>query len=151
VDVIVGERHLERVERHGDVGAVLVAARRHVALRHADGVLREQPAVVANALPVAVGDLGDDLAALLDRLEHEADVELAADGGFDADLDVVEIDEDCDAGGAGISKSHEQSSWAGGADPGSSKKSHRFPQPAMSLCVAPKVSSDAETAAVACD
>ena len=81
VDVVVGEGHLERVERHGDVGAVLVAARRHVALHHADGVLREQAAVVAGALPVAVGDLGDDLAALLDGLEDEADVELAADGG----------------------------------------------------------------------
>src|SRR5205085_3545491 len=36
VDVIVGKRHLQRVERHGDVGAVLVAAGRHVALHHAD-------------------------------------------------------------------------------------------------------------------
>ena len=70
---------------------------RHVALHHADGVLREEAAVVAGALPVAVGDLGDDLAALLDGLEDEADVELAADGGLDADLDVVEVDEDGDA------------------------------------------------------
>ena len=93
VDVIVGEGHLEGVERHGDVGAVLVAARRHVALHHADGVLGEEPAVVADALPVAIGNLGDDLAALFDGLEDEADVELAADGGFDADLDVVEVDE----------------------------------------------------------
>ena len=100
VDVVVGEGHLERVERHGDVRAVLVAAWRHVALDHADGMLREQPAVVADALPVAVGDLGDDLAALLDRLEDEADVELPADGGLDADLDVVEIDEDGDTGTA---------------------------------------------------
>ena len=100
VDVVVGEGHLERVERHGDVGAVLVAARRQVALHHADGVLREQAAVVAGALPVAVGDLGDDLAALLDGLEDEADVELPADGALDADLDVVEIDEDGDAGTA---------------------------------------------------
>ncbi len=97
VDVVVGEGHLERVERHGDVGAVLVAARRQVALHHADGVLREEAAVVAGALPVAVGDLGDDLAALLDGLEDEADVELAADGALDADLDVVEVDEDGDA------------------------------------------------------
>ena len=92
VDVVVGEGHLERVERHGDVGAVLVAAGRHVALHHPDGVLREQAAVVAGALPVAVGDLGDDLAAFLDGFEDEADVELAADGGFDADFDVVEVD-----------------------------------------------------------
>ena len=97
VDVIVGERHLERVERHRDVGAVLVPAGRHVALHHADRVLGEKPAVVADTLPVAVGNLGDDLAALFDGLEDEADVELPADGGFDADLDVVEIDEDRNA------------------------------------------------------
>jgi hypothetical protein len=33
------------------------------------------------------------LAALLDGLEDEADVELAADGVLHADFDVVEIDE----------------------------------------------------------
>ncbi len=97
VDVIVGERHLEGVERHRDVGTVLVAAGRHVALDHPDRVLGEEAAVVADALPVAVGDLGDDLAALLDGLEDEADVELSADGGLDADLDVVEVDEDRNA------------------------------------------------------
>ena len=75
VDVVVGERHLEGVEGEVDVGAVLVAAGRHVALHHAHGVLREHAAVVAGALPVAVGDLGDDLAALLDGLEDRADVE----------------------------------------------------------------------------
>ena len=84
---------LERVERHGDVGAVLVAAGRDVALDHPDRVLGQQAAVVAGALPVAVRDLGDDLAALLDGFEDEADVELAADGVLDADLDVVEVDE----------------------------------------------------------
>ena len=42
VDVLVGERHLERVEREVDVGAVLVAAGREVALHQADGVLRER-------------------------------------------------------------------------------------------------------------
>jgi hypothetical protein len=35
------KRHLERVEREIDVRAVLVAARRQVALHHLDGVLRE--------------------------------------------------------------------------------------------------------------
>jgi hypothetical protein len=96
VDVVVGERHLEGVEGQVDVGAVLVAARREVALHHADRVLREQPAVVAGALPVAVGDLGDDLAAFLDAVEDGADVEGLAEGGLHADLDVVEIDEDRD-------------------------------------------------------
>ena len=96
VDVRVGERHLERVEREVDVGAVLVAARGQVALDEADGVLGERAAVFAGAGPVGVGDLGDDLAALLERFEDDADVEMFAEGGLDADLDVVEIDEDRD-------------------------------------------------------
>jgi hypothetical protein len=61
-------------------------------------MLRQQPAIVARALPVAVRDLGDDLAALLDGLQDEADVELTADCGFDADLYVVEVDENGNAG-----------------------------------------------------
>ena len=75
VDVSVGEGHLERVERQVDVGAVLVAPGRHHTLHHADGVLRHGAAVVAGAFPVAVGDLGDDLAALFDGFEHRADIE----------------------------------------------------------------------------
>ena len=35
-------------------------------------------------------------AAFLDRFEHGADVERLIEGGLDADLDVVEIDEHCD-------------------------------------------------------
>ena len=96
VDVRVGERHFEGVEREVDVGAVLVAARRHVALDEADGVLRERAAVLARAGPVGVRDLRDDLAALLDGVEDDADVELLAEGGLDADFDVVEVDEDSD-------------------------------------------------------
>ncbi len=93
VDVRVRERHLQRVEREIDVGAVLVAAGRHDALHHAHGVLRHRAAVIPCPLPVAIGDLGDDLATLLDGFEHGADVELAPERGLDADLDVVEIDE----------------------------------------------------------
>ena len=96
VDVLVRERHLERVEREVDVGAVLVAARRHVALDEADGVLRERAAVLAGARPVGVRDFGDDLAAFLDGVEHGADVELLTEGGLHADFDVVEVDEDRD-------------------------------------------------------
>ena len=95
VDVGVRERHLQRVEREVDVGAVLVAAGREVALHQLGGVLGERPAVVAGAGPVAVGGLADDVAALLEGLEHDADVELRVEGVLDADLDVVEIDEDC--------------------------------------------------------
>ena len=50
-------------------------------------------AVVAGARPVGVGDLGDDLAALLERLENDADVEMLAERALDADLDVIEVDE----------------------------------------------------------
>ena len=96
VDVLVRERHFQRVEREVDVRAVLVAAGREVPLHEADGVLRERAAVLAGARPVGVGNLGDDLAALLDGVEDGADVELLAEGGFDADFDVVEVDEDGD-------------------------------------------------------
>ena len=121
VDVIVGETHLQGVERHGDVGAVLVAAGGHVALHHADRMLCQQAAVVADALPVAVGDLGDDLAALLDRLEDEADVELAADRVLDTNLDVVKVYENRNAGTTGrFCNVHSQSAaQARGSNPGS--------------------------------
>jgi hypothetical protein len=93
VDVRVGERHFERVERQVDVGAVLVAAGGQVALHQPNGMLRQVAAVVAGARPVGVGDLGDDLAALLERLENDADVEMFAERALDADLDVIEVDE----------------------------------------------------------
>ena len=93
VDVRVRERHLERIEREIDVGAVLVATRRQAALDHADRVLREEPAVVAGTMPVAVRNLRDHLAALFDPFEHGGHVELLVQGRLHADLDVVEIDE----------------------------------------------------------
>ncbi len=88
----VGERHLERVEREVDVRAVLVAAGRHHPLHHAHGVLGHGTAMLTGSLPIAVRDLGDDFAALLDCFEDGADIELKVEGGLDADLDVVEID-----------------------------------------------------------
>ena len=69
---------------------------RQVALDEPDGVLGQRAAVLAGARPVGVGDLGDDLAALLERVEDDADVEMLAEGGLDADLDVVEVDENGD-------------------------------------------------------
>ena len=93
VDVGVGERHLEGVEREVDVGSVLVAARREVALHELRGVLRQRAAVVAGTGPVAIGDLRDDLTALFQRFEDDADVELGAECALDPDLDIVEIDE----------------------------------------------------------
>ena len=94
VDVVVRKRHLERVEREIDVGAVLVPARREVPLHHADGVLRHHPAVIAGPLPVAVGDLGHDFAPFLDAVQNRRDVELRMQRGLHTDFDVVEIDED---------------------------------------------------------
>src|SRR5262249_28327077 len=93
VDVGVGERHLERIQREIDVRAVLVASRRQVALDEPDGVLRQMTAVLASPRPVRVGDLGDDLTALLERFENGADVEVLAERALDADFDVVEVDE----------------------------------------------------------
>ena len=94
VDVIVRKRHLERVEREVDVGAVLVSAGRKVPLHHPDRVLRHQPAVFAGPLPVAIRHFGDHLAALLDAVQNRRNVELRMQRGLDTDFDVVEIDED---------------------------------------------------------
>ena len=54
------------------------------------------PAVFAGARPVRVGNLGDDLAAFLDAVEYDADVEMFVECAFDPDLDVVEVDENGD-------------------------------------------------------
>jgi len=98
----MGERHLERVEREVDVGAVLVAAGREIALHQPDRVLRQRAAVFAGARPVGVGDLGDNLAAFLEGLENGADVEMFAERALDTDFDVVEIDEDGNVGPFGM-------------------------------------------------
>ncbi len=102
VDVAVREGHFERIKGHRDVCAVLVAAWGHVALHHADGVLRQKATVVARALPIAVRDLRNDLAALLYSFENEPDVELSANGVLDADLDVVKVDEHGDSVATGV-------------------------------------------------
>jgi hypothetical protein len=73
---------------------ILVPARGHDALHEAYSVLSHGAAVVACAFPVAVCDFGDDFAALFHGFEDGANIELAAEGGFYTDLDVVEIDED---------------------------------------------------------
>ena len=93
VDVIVREGHLERVERQVDVGAVLVAARRRVALNHLHGVLGERARGGFLPAPVRVSELGDDFAAFFQRVQHGSHVEFAVQGGLDADFDIVEIDE----------------------------------------------------------
>ncbi len=92
VDVVVGEGHFERVEREVDIGAVLVAARRRVALHHLDGVFGKRPRGRFLSAPVRIRKLGDDFAAFLERVQHRRHVELAVQCGLDADLDVIEID-----------------------------------------------------------
>ena len=96
VDVRVRERHFEGVEGEVDVRSVFVAAGRQIALHQPDGVLREMPAVLARARPVGIGDLGDHLTPLLQGVEDSADVEILSERRFDADFDVVEVDEDGD-------------------------------------------------------
>jgi hypothetical protein len=49
--------------------------------------------VVAGALPVAISDLGYDFAAFLDGFEYCSDVEVAVEGAFDPDLDIVKVNE----------------------------------------------------------
>ena len=89
---LVDEDVAHRVDR-GSVGAVLVAARGHVALHHVDRVIRQGPAVHAGARPVPVGALGNHLTPLLERLQDEGEIEFRAGRRLDADLDVVEVDE----------------------------------------------------------
>ena len=93
VDVVVSEGEFERIEREVDVGAILVAARGGIALHHLHRVFGELARRVLELAPVRVGDLGDDLAALLERFQHHRDVEFPLQRRFDADLNVVEVDE----------------------------------------------------------
>ena len=95
IDVVVGKSHFQGVERQVDVRAVLVAARRHAALHHVDGVLRHLAAVLAGARPVAISDFADHLAPLLERLEDNGDVKVFPQRLLNADLDVVKINEYC--------------------------------------------------------
>ena len=93
VDVVVREGHLERIERQVDVGAVLVAARRRVALNHLHGVLAERACSGFLPAPVRVSKLGDDFAAFLQCVQHGRDVKFAVQCALHADFDIVEIDE----------------------------------------------------------
>ena len=93
MDMIPRERHFQRIEGKIDVSAILVAAWRQVALDHLNGVLRHAAAVLARAFPVAIRDLGDDLAFLFDGFQNGTDIKVPTESAFDSDLDVVEIDE----------------------------------------------------------
>jgi len=86
--------HLQGVEGEVDIGAVFVAPRGEVALHHQHRVLGEGAGELAGAFPVAVGDLGDHLAAFLQRLQHQRQVKVPAEGAAHADLNVVKVDKD---------------------------------------------------------
>jgi hypothetical protein len=92
VDVVVSERHFQGVQGEIDVGAILVAARRGNALHHLDGVGRHLARRAFLPGPVRVSELGDDVAALFERVERHRDVEFTLKRGLDADFDVVVID-----------------------------------------------------------
>ena len=94
--MVVGEGKFKRIQRKIDIGAVLIAAGRGIALHHLHGILRELTRGVFHAAPVGVSDLGHDLAALFKRFQHERDVELALQRGFHANLNIVEVDKDSD-------------------------------------------------------
>ena len=91
--MVVRERHFQRIERQVDVGAILVAARRGVTLNHLHGVLGESASGRLLPAPVRVRKLGDDFAALFQRVQHGSHVEFAVQCGLDADFDIVKIDE----------------------------------------------------------
>ncbi len=92
VDVIVRERHLQRIERQIDVGAILIAPRRRVALHHLDSVLGQLPGGTLLPSPVGVGDLGDDLSALFQSVQNGGHVKFSLQCGLHANFDVIEID-----------------------------------------------------------
>ncbi len=91
IDMVSRERHFERVECEVDVRAILIATRRQVPLNHLDGVLGHTSAVLARALPIAVGDFCDDFAPLLDSLENSTDIEVPVQCAFDPNFDVVKV------------------------------------------------------------
>ncbi len=92
IDVIVRKSHFQRIERQVDIRAVLIAARRWVALNHLHGMFRHGAGGDFLPSPVGVGDAGDDFTAFLQRIQYGGHVKFPVQGGFDADLDVIEVD-----------------------------------------------------------
>ena len=88
----VREGHLQSVQREVDIGSVLIAARRGNPLHHLHGVFRHLARGAILASPVGVSELGDDVAALLQRIQRERDVKFAPQRRLQSNLDVVVID-----------------------------------------------------------
>ena len=87
------EGHFQRVERQIDIRAVLVPARRRVALDHLHGVLGERARGGFLPSPIRIRDLCDDFAAFLEFVKHRRHIEFSLQRGLDADFDIIEIDE----------------------------------------------------------
>ena len=63
--MVVSEGHLEGIESQVDVGAILIAARRGVALHHLHGVLGKSASGGFLPAPIRVSELSDDFSAFL--------------------------------------------------------------------------------------
>ncbi len=90
--MIVRESHLQCIQRQVDIGAILVAARGWVALHHLHRVFGEGAGSALLTPPVRVSHAGDDFAAFFQCIQHRCYVKFPVQRGFDADLDVIEID-----------------------------------------------------------
>jgi len=55
-------------------------------------VLSHAAAMFACALPVSIGDLGNDFAAFFYSLENRTDIEVAIESAFYPNLDIVKVD-----------------------------------------------------------
>jgi len=88
----VRERHFQRVQRQVNVGAVLISARRWDPLHHLDGVFGHLAGGSVLPPPIRVSELGDDIAALLQRIQRQRHIEFAPQRRLESDLDVVVID-----------------------------------------------------------
>ena len=62
-------------------------------MHHLYGVLGERAGGGFLPSPVCVGKFGDDFAPFFQCVQHGCDVEFAVQRGFDADFDIVKIDE----------------------------------------------------------
>src|SRR5450755_3305062 len=89
----MGEGHFERVQGEIDVASVFVAARRRQTLHHLYRVFGHGAGGAFLAAPVGISELGDQVAALLERIQWERYIEFPPERGFYADLDIVVIDE----------------------------------------------------------
>ena len=67
----MGEGHLQRIQREIDIRSILIAARRRNPLHHLYGVFRHLARGSVLASPVGVGELGDQVPALLERIQRE--------------------------------------------------------------------------------